>query len=71
MPFAPAPIDAAKALAGAGFELAGIVVVMTLGGWWLDNHLGTKPWLLLVFAAIGVVGGLYRFILNATPRKPR
>lgn len=64
-------MEAAKALAGAGFELAGVVVLMTLAGWWLDKRLGSSPWLLLIFAGIGIVGGLYRFFLNATPRKPR
>jgi len=32
--------------------------VIGLGlGYWLDRQLGTRPWLLLVFGAFGVVAG--------------
>lgn len=48
-------------MAGAGMELAGVLVVLTALGWWLDMHvLGTKPWLTLAGAGLGIVGGLYR-----------
>ena len=41
-------------------ELAGGVVILTVGGWWLDNWLGTKgPWLMIAGACIGTIGGLY------------
>ncbi len=43
-----------------GLELGGIIMLMTLGGWWLDGKLGSSPWCLLAGAAIGVIGGLYR-----------
>ena len=57
----PAKPSAASpwALAGAGMELAGVVVAFTLGGWWLDKKLGTGPWLMLVGAFVSIVGGLY------------
>lgn len=29
-------------------------------GWWLDGRLGTKPWLLLAGAAVGLTLGIYR-----------
>jgi ATP synthase protein I len=48
------------ALAGAGLELAGVVVILTLGGWWLDGRLGTGPWLVLIGAFVGIVGSLYK-----------
>jgi len=46
----------------AGLELGFIVLVLVLGGWALDRWLKTGPVFLLVGAAIGIGGGLYRFI---------
>jgi len=46
-------------MASAGLELAGIMAVLVLGGWWLDAKLTTSPWLMIVGLAIGAVGGLY------------
>ncbi len=43
-------------------QLAGIVLGVTLlpllAGLWLDERLGTMPWLTLVALPIGVVGGV-------------
>ena len=47
------------ALAGAGIELAGTVCLLTLLGWWLDSHWGTRPWLMIGGTFIGAVGGIY------------
>ena len=47
------------ALASAGTELAGGVVVLALLGWWLDRRWGTSPWLLLLGTLLGAVGGVY------------
>jgi len=33
-------------------------------GYWLDRRLGTKPWLLLVGATLGLVAGFYQFYLT-------
>jgi len=46
----------------AGIELGLAVVLLTLGGWWLDTKLGTSPALVLVGAAFGITGGMYRII---------
>ena len=46
-------------MAGMGVELAGIVAVLTLGGWWIDQKWDTEPWLMLVGLVIGSVGGMY------------
>jgi hypothetical protein len=46
-----------------GFQFAVVLLVFTVGGYWLDNRLHTLPLLTLVGAAIGGVGGfmhLYR-----------
>lgn len=55
------PQDGPKpmALAGAGLELCGIVLVLTLGGWWLDMKFGSSPWWLVGGLAIGTIGGIY------------
>ena len=34
--------------AGAGVQFAATIVAFALGGVWLDERLGTSPWLLLV-----------------------
>jgi F0F1-type ATP synthase assembly protein I len=52
-----------KNLATVGTELGLVVAVMTVGGWWLDGKLGSTPWLLLLGATIGIIGGLYKFWL--------
>ena len=35
------------AMAGAGLELTGVVLALTLGGWWLDTTLNTLPWFVI------------------------
>ena len=32
-----------------------------LGGYWLDIHLKTTPWLFLVGALVGITAGFYHF----------
>ncbi|MGO9481001.1 MAG: AtpZ/AtpI family protein [Candidatus Kryptoniota bacterium] len=57
--------DAYRELApymGLGTELAASVVGMLLIGYFLDKHFGTSPWLVLVGAAVGLIGGFYNFI---------
>jgi len=42
------------------------VVGMGLVGWLLDRWLGWSPWLTLGFALVGLIGGFYRFLKEAT-----
>lgn len=51
-------------LAGVGLQFAGVVLLFTLGGHWLDQHLQTGPWLLLIGLALGLVGGGLSLILS-------
>lgn len=51
-------------MVGSGFEFAGVVVLLTLGGWWLDGKWGTSPWLMLAGLFVGTVGGTYRLYLE-------
>ncbi len=42
--------------------MTGSVALGTLTGYFLDRRLGTKPWLLVAGALLGVVAGFYGFI---------
>jgi F0F1-type ATP synthase assembly protein I len=64
--YMPAGSSSGGSMATAGIELGLIFIVLALGGWWLDRKLGTSPWLLLLGCLIGIVGGLYRLIRNAS-----
>ena len=48
---------------GTGVELAGVVTVLTLIGWWLDQRFETSPWLILTAAVMGIIGCLYKIWL--------
>jgi F0F1-type ATP synthase assembly protein I len=45
--------------AGLGFQFALTILVFVFVGVWLDRHLGTSPWLLLVCVFAGAAGGFY------------
>ena len=46
----------------ASTQLVGSVAGMTLLGWWGDEKLGHEvPWLLMVGAVVGTVGGFLSF----------
>lgn len=47
---------------GLGTELAASVAGTLLLGYFLDQHFKTSPWLLLVGATVGLIGGFYNFI---------
>lgn len=56
-----------------GGETAVSIAVGYLGGQWLDEHLGTTPWLKWIGFVFGVVAGyrsLYRFAVKPTKGKP-
>ena len=59
--------------AGIGIQFALTILVFAFAGVWLDNRLGTSPWLLLVFVFGGAAGGffsMYRHV-TAAQRKPK
>ena len=59
------------ALSGLGFELLAAVAGFAFVGYWIDRHYETDPWGLVIFAVLGIVGGLYNFIraaIKATQR---
>ena len=48
--------------AGFGFEFAATIVAGVLIGNYLDQWLGTSPWLLLLFTLGAMVGALQRLL---------
>jgi len=46
----------------ASWQFVGSVGLLTLVGWWLDGRLGTRPWLLVAGALVGLALGLYSFL---------
>ena len=52
---------------GAGLTLAVSVGLFAYGGLWLDRQLGTKPWMLLLLSALGIVGGMLHLIREVAP----
>jgi len=53
-----------------GLELGLAVVIGVLFGRWLDGKLGTEPWMMLVFLALGLVAG-FRSVMRAVDRLDR
>lgn len=52
---------------GAGMTLAASVGLFAYGGLWLDDQLGTRPWLLLLGVALGITGGMLHLIRVLAP----
>ena len=48
-----------------GTQLALAVIVFFFAGKWLDDWLGTAPWLMLAGIALGITGGLTQFLRTA------
>jgi len=53
-------------MATHGLELVGVVGIMTAAGYGLDHWLSSFPIATLIGALVGIGGGLYRFIRDAT-----
>lgn len=49
----------------ASWQMVAAILLPTLLGWWLDERLHTKPWLMLAGAIIGIAAGLFGFIRTA------
>ena len=48
-----------------GLQLALAVVVFFFLGRWLDQWLGTSPWLMMAGLAVGIAGGFIQFFRTA------
>lgn len=53
-----------------GLELGLSVAIGVLVGWWLDQHLHTQPWLMLLWLVFGLVAG-FRGVMRAVKREDR
>lgn len=53
-----------------GLEFGLSVVIGLLGGRWLDQRLGTTPWLMMLLLVLGLVAG-FRNVLRAVQRADR
>ena len=53
----------------AASELIGGVVVGGVLGWYLDQWLGTKPWLFILFFLLGSAAGMLNIIRSASQEK--
>lgn len=50
-------------------ELIGGVIAGSAIGWFLDQWLGTKPWLFIVFFLLGTAAGMLNIIRQAGQEK--
>ncbi len=49
-------------LAAAGMQLTATIGASALVGWYLDEKLETRPWLLLTLLLVGIAGGFLAFV---------
>jgi F0F1-type ATP synthase assembly protein I len=54
--------------AGIGIEFAAILIVLSLGGAWLDRRLGSSPMLLILGTVLGAAGGIFSMYRRLTRR---
>ncbi len=52
-------------LAGVGVEYAAAVAGFGLIGWWIDQRWQTKPWGVVIGAALGLTGATYNLIRSS------
>ncbi|MBV8756406.1 MAG: AtpZ/AtpI family protein [Deltaproteobacteria bacterium] len=60
----------ALSASSVGLELGLSVGIGLLLGWWLDQHLHTAPWLMLLWLLFGLVAG-FRGVIRAVKREDR
>jgi F0F1-type ATP synthase assembly protein I len=53
-------------LSGLGIELIGAIVALMAIGWLLDRWLKTSPWFFVGGAVVGIVGGLFKAVREAS-----
>jgi ATP synthase protein I len=56
--------------ASVGLEMGLSVAIGLLIGWWLDQRLGTAPWLMLLWLVFGFAAG-FRGVVRAVKRADR
>ena len=53
--------------AGLGIQLGGAIALFAFVGWWLDERLGTSPWLLIALVFLGAFAGFYSVYRRVFP----
>lgn len=67
-PTGRAPVQSTGAeYAGLGLQLGGAIALFAFFGWWLDERLGTSPWLLLALVFLGAFAGFYSVYRRVFP----
>lgn len=59
---------------GVGIQFAGAILIFMFAGRWLDERLGTSPWLLLLGVFVGAGAGffsIYRQLVIAPRERER
>jgi ATP synthase protein I len=56
--------------AGLGLQLGMSIALFAFLGWWLDERLGTSPWLLLLLVFLGAAAGFYSIYRRVFPGSP-
>ncbi len=59
-------LQSAAPYVGLGMQLAVAVLFFFFVGWWIDDTYGTGPWGVLLGSAIGIAGGMIKFIRTVT-----
>ncbi|HEX2095538.1 MAG TPA: AtpZ/AtpI family protein [Longimicrobiaceae bacterium] len=57
-----APIPGAGEYMGIGLQFAVSILVFLYAGRWLDDRLGTSPWLLMLGVLVGFGAALYSMV---------
>ena len=63
------PGQSPMAFASLGLELVVTVVLLTYGGYWLDDRLGTLPVFVLIGVFLGMAVGFYNVFRRVLPKK--
>ena len=56
--------------AGAGIQFAASILLFVFVGQWLDERLGTEPWLLILGVFVGAAAGFYSLYRQLTQSSP-
>ena len=65
-----APLSSAAQGGGAaalGMTYGATILLFVGVGWWLDDHFGTSPWLLIAGSLLGATGGFISLVKKVPP----
>jgi len=53
--------------AALGMTYGATILLFVGAGWWLDDHFGTSPWLLIAGSLLGATGGFISLVKKVPP----